>query len=127
MLERGELVPHFNVTTITGGSFSYSTIWQHKNLALIALPADSTGPTIEAYAAELQTRRGDFDQLHAEYVITRDAVAGMPVPGVLVADRWGEIVHVASCDVDDLPPVHDLLDWIDYAQRQCPECQGEVR
>ena len=39
MLQRGDSVPHFWVTTVGGEVFSYSTIWQRKNLVLLCLPA----------------------------------------------------------------------------------------
>jgi hypothetical protein len=39
MLHRGGSVPHFEVKTIGGELFSYSSIWQRKNLVLLAIPA----------------------------------------------------------------------------------------
>ena len=46
MLQTGDLVPHFTVTTFSGGSFDYSDIWQRKNLVLVLLPhADSAATT----------------------------------------------------------------------------------
>ena len=38
MLQRGDLLPHFTVTTLHGDEFSYATIWQRRNLVLVALP-----------------------------------------------------------------------------------------
>ena len=38
MLQAGDLVPHFTVKTLHGDEFSYLTIWQRRNLVLIALP-----------------------------------------------------------------------------------------
>jgi hypothetical protein len=61
-------------------------------------------------------------------VITRDNVSGVPRPGIVVADRWGEIHHVAGGEtVDDLPSPHELIEWLRYVQHQCPECEGEAR
>jgi hypothetical protein len=49
-------------------------------------------------------------------------------PGVVVADRWGEIVHVATTSqVDILTSPEDLLDWLDYLEKRCPECEGEAK
>jgi hypothetical protein len=45
------------------------------------------------------------------------------VPGLVVADRWGEIVHVAR----EVPRVADVLDWLDHLEQRCPECEGEAR
>ena len=61
------------------------------------------------------------------FVITRDRVSGLPSPGVVVADRWGEIQYVAdAAGVDDLPSPQELIEWLQYVQSQCPECQGEA-
>jgi hypothetical protein len=37
ILQRGDIVPHFDVRTTSGERFSYSAIWQRKNLVLIEL------------------------------------------------------------------------------------------
>jgi hypothetical protein len=50
-------------------------------------------------------------------------VTGVPRPGALVADRWGEVVHVE----DGWPTVSSLLEWLDYVAHRCPECEGEAR
>jgi hypothetical protein len=61
-------------------------------------------------------------------VVTRDRVPGLQAPATLVADRWGEIVYVTDTSrVDELPASSDLLDWLDYVDRRCPECEGETR
>lgn len=44
---------------------------------------------------------------------------------VVVADRWGEILHIASqsaADLSRLPSVDELLSWVQFARMQCPEC-----
>jgi hypothetical protein len=38
-LQRGDIVPHFDVRTTSRERFSYSAIWQRKNLVLIILSA----------------------------------------------------------------------------------------
>jgi hypothetical protein len=38
MRHQGDLIPHINVTTVDGGRFAYSDIWQRKNLVLVSLP-----------------------------------------------------------------------------------------
>ena len=38
MVQRGDTVPHFRVTTLQAGTVQYSTIWQRRNLVLITLP-----------------------------------------------------------------------------------------
>lgn len=125
MLQRGDTVPHFAVTVIDGRPFSYSTIWQHRSLVLVTLP--NSDPDA-GYASELSAAAPGFTARGAECVITRDPVPGLPAPGVLVADRWGEIAHVeTAAGVAELPPAGELLDWVEHLQERCPECEGEAR
>ena len=127
MLQRGDSVPHFEVKTIAGELFSYSTIWQRKHLVLIALPT-SESEAAGTYTSELVARRSEFTAKGAECVVTRDRVPGIRSPGVVVADRWGEIVHIATTShVDDLTSPEELLEWLDYLDRRCPECEGEAK
>ena len=123
-LERGGAVPHIDVRTIDGQAFDYATIWQRKNLVLVALPASSADA---AYATELLARAREFHTRNTALVVTRVPVSGLPPPAVLIADRWGEIVHVAASDASSLPGAGDLLEWIDYLERRCPECEGEAK
>jgi hypothetical protein len=127
MLHRGHLVPHFDVTTLGGETVSYSTIWQRRNLVLVTVPA-SEPEASRHYMSRLTAQMPDFDEHATACVITRDRVPGIPGSGVLVADRWGEIIHLAAVsDVADLPAPQELLEWIEYVQSQCPECQGEAK
>jgi hypothetical protein len=127
VLVRGELVPHFEVTTVGGETVRYSTIWQRLNLVLIALP-DSDSEEGTRYVAAVQPFLEQLGAMETSSIVTRGEVAGVPAPGVLIADRWGEIAFVAAAqDFGSLPAGHDLVDWVDYVRRQCPECQGEVR
>jgi hypothetical protein len=126
MLQRGDSVPHFEVKTIGGELFTYSTIWQRRPLVLVALPtAESEAPG--TYVSQLSGLRSEFTAKDAECVVSADHVPGIPSPAVVVADRWGEIVHVATASqVDDLTSPEELLDWVDYLDRRCPECEGEA-
>lgn len=119
----GSALPFFDVTTITGERVKYVELWQRRNVALVCLARDPAPADIE-YANDLARHSAEFDVYAAACVVTRDAVAGLPQPGVLIADRWGEVQYLAS---PDLPPVQDLLDTLDYVQRRCPECEGEWR
>ena len=125
MLERGDAVPHFEVRTLGGDVFAYSTIWQQKNLVLITLSPDAFD---RCHVSELSSLTSEFNDRECVCVITRDSVAGLPAPGVLVADRWGEIVHVAAAsDIADLPTPAELLEWVEYLEIRCPECEGEAK
>ena len=127
MLQRGDSVSHFHVKTLQREEFSYSTIWQRKNLILVTLP-DPDSDSARSYVSGLTDRSDEFSRGAAECVITRDSVAGVPGPAALVADRWGEVVYVAATsEVEDLPRADELLDWLDYLQTRCPECEGEAK
>jgi peroxiredoxin len=127
MLQRGDSVPHFDVNTNEDRRISYATIWQHRNLVLIVFP-DVTCAACDAYIAQLTAQIAAFAGQNSELVITRDPMPGIPSPSAVVADKWGEIVYVATAsDVADLPSVQELVDWVSYLQTQCPECEGEAR
>jgi hypothetical protein len=127
MLQRGDTVPHFSVTTPQTGTVQYSTIWQRRNLVLITLPS-SDSESSRKYLLQLAAEMPAFGEHETECVITRDRVPGVGSPSVVIADRWGEIVHVAiGSDVADLPPPSELFEWVTYLQSQCPECQGEAK
>ena len=127
MLQRGDSVPDFEARTLEGAPFSYSTIWQHKNLVLVTIPASVSAST-NAYAAEVTARLREFGDRDLECVITQDQVPRMSAPAVVVADRWGEVVFsAATSDVADLPAPQELVEWVSYVMNQCPECEGEAR
>jgi hypothetical protein len=107
----------FEVTTVAGEVFSYDTVWQHRNLVLVVV-ADPGDPLVSA----LRSHASEFHALDAACVITTNALDGMPVPGALVADRWGEILHIG-----ERPAVDELLEWAQHSQHRCPECEGEAR
>ena len=127
MLRRGDLVPHFTVKTLHGDEFSYATIWQCRNLVLIALSVTDS-ESAKRYVSELAARGADFSAGEADCVVTRDRIQEIPSPAVLVADRWGEVICIAATsDVRDLPQVEDVLEWLRYVQSRCPECEGESK
>ena len=127
MLHTGDLIPHFNVTNLNGERFAYSDIWQRKNLVLVSLPHAESAAS-DNYLSQLTGQMSDWSGNDTAWVITRDSVSGLPNPGVIVADRWGEIHHVThAAEVEDLSSPHELMEWLRYVQNQCPECQGEAK
>lgn len=123
-----EHVPHFEVTRLGGGRIRYaSSIWQRRNLLLLNL-APGPPATSSPYIAALEARRAELDDLATELVVTDDPIRGIEVPGVVVADRWGEVWFAASgATAADLPDPEVLFEWLRYVQQQCPECEGESR
>ena len=127
-LQRGDRVPHFEVTTIDGSRIAYTTIWQRRNLLLVSLDGiGSRAPAGAAFVEHLAARQEELRALATAVVITKDAVPGVPCPGVVIADRWGEIYFVGGGTSGDLPPAGELLEWLAYIQQECPECEGERR
>src|SRR5687767_6559336 len=91
LLTRGDQLPHFAVTTVEGTECSYSSIWQRKNLLLV-LPGASSA--VDAYRSSLRAHESAFHDLETACIVTRNDVAGLPAPAVVIADRWGEILYI---------------------------------
>jgi hypothetical protein len=128
MLQAGDLVPHFAVTNLQGETVSYSTIWQRRSLVLITVPSSDPDGTFGHYVSQLTAQGPALQRSGCEWIVTRDAVTGVPCPGVVVADRWGEIVHIAAgSEARELPLPQELVEWVTYVQHQCPECEGEAK
>ncbi len=124
MLKKGERTPQFEVTTVDGRRVTYSTIWQRKQLVLVVLPRAKGDDYANALLAQLPAFAGH----DTECVVTREPVEGIAAPGVLIADRWGEVVHAEAVrTIEELPPADDLLDWAEHVQHRCPECEGEAK
>jgi hypothetical protein len=127
MLQRGDSVPHFAVKSVGNEPVDYSTIWQRRNLVLVTLPHVASDARTR-YISELTSLGPALSAQNAECVITLDCVPGTFSPGVLVADRWGEIVYTGAIpDIAGAPSPADLLDWVSYVQSRCPECEGETK
>ena len=127
MLQRGELVPHFAVTRLDGSRASYGDIWQRKNLLLVLLPAEESAERAE-YVLHLRERSQEVAAHETECVITAEDVLSLPHPGILIADRWGEIYFVGNGGlIADLPNIDEILEWLRFIEHQCPECEGETR
>jgi hypothetical protein len=126
-LQTGDLVPHFTATTFSGESFDYADIWQRKNLVLVLLPQRESAASTK-FVDRLTARMSDLSGEDSVCVITRDSVSGVPSPGIVVADRWGEIHHVGEGRaVHDLPGPDDVIEWLRDVQHKCPECEGEAK
>lgn len=120
----GDLVPHFDVLACNGRRFSYAAIWQRLHLVLMTLAsaadADALGDLM-ALDEQCRARR-------TACVVTCEPVPGVPARSVIVADKWGEIVHLATVRrLEDLPSAAQLLEWLDYLEQRCPECEGETK
>ena len=126
LVQVGEQVPHFRVEALDHTQVAYSEIWQRKNLVLVLLPDDGTREA-DDYSAGLRSHMAELTAHDTVCLMSRDDVAGAPRPGIVIADRWGEIHFVAGGRVDDLPGPDGIVEWLRYVQVQCPECQGETK
>lgn len=125
-LKPGDLIPHFSVTDLDGRQVDYSSIWQRKQLVLVML--SDSGPSSHSYAEQLMARGREAHDDNTAWLVTGERIAGLPNPGAIVADRWGELMHVAQgTALADLPRPDELVEWADYVQHRCPECEGEAR
>ena len=121
-----DVMPMFTARNVDGTLVRYDDIWQRKNLLLVSLPPDD--PTAAAYAMSLSVLEPDLAAHDAVLLVTTTPVDGAPSPGVVVADRWGEVYYVQEADcAAGLTAPHELIDWLRFVRNECPECQGETR
>jgi peroxiredoxin len=127
MLCVGDVLPHFDATTLAGERFIYSRIWQRKNLLLVVLPI-ADRPVAVSYQTQLEEHAAAFSAADTVCLMTLESISGLGDRAVVIADRWGEIVYVATAvDASTLPAPSELLEWVGYVQRRCPECEGETK
>ena len=123
-LRPGDQVPHFDVRGEDGTRISYGSIWQRKHLVLAVLPAGAGA----RYASELTHTMQSDGGGDVAVIVTSEDVDGVARPGVLVADRWGEVMFSAAGDrVSALPAPGEIAEWVRYVRMKCPECEGESR
>ena len=121
VLERGARVPHFSVRATDGTPVVYIDIWQRRNLLLITLPdSPEFREALTALTSALAGRARDLALYETSVIVTHDAIEGLPSPGVLVADRWGEIYFVYTPrSAADMPAVDDLVDGLKVIAYKC--------
>ena len=125
MLKSGEQLAHFAITTLEGRHVEYRDLWQQRNLVLISVPAeDARAPRLAEWSEAAAATRGPDN----EWLITTDTVCGVGRPGVVVADQWGEVHFSAEARTTaELPGGDDLVEWLQYLEHRCPECEGEAK
>jgi hypothetical protein len=128
VLERGDLIRHFKVTTVEGTSFDYRDTWQRRNLLLVSLPAIPLSEAGRRYVAEITSHNDAFAAFETRCIVSTDPISGIDAPAVVIADRWGEVYLAArGASVSDLPAADEILECLRYIAHECPECQGEAR
>ena len=126
-LGRGDLLPHLQLPCPDGSVWDYgATTWQRNNLLLLSLPSQTDVADV-MYVDQLLKHAAVWMRSETTCVLTREPIDGMPTPGLLIADRWGEIYVVADApQVCELPGAAEVAEWLRFLEHQCPECQGEV-
>jgi hypothetical protein len=126
-VERRPAISPFEVTDVDGRMVRYRDIWQYQNLVLVTLGSDCESAS--RYIAHLADHREELTAHDTALVIWSADGSGsarppdVPVPSVLLADRFGEIYHVETAPAEaDLPSAAALIEWLRYMQSQCPEC-----
>ena len=126
MLNKGDHVPRFEITTIDDIRVNYADLWQKKNLALVCLSEDDSAGRAVLHPAAARSaegacgaRRGgrrddDADRGHAAAWLRRGRSLGRDAVDY-VGDR-----------VADLPSAREIAAWLRFVEIQCPECEGEV-
>ena len=90
-------MPMFSVASRAGGTrIDYHDVWQKENLVLVTLPEDDA--TAEAYAMSLVALEPEMASQDARVIVTATRIEGIPSPGVVVADRWGEVYYVQAAN-----------------------------
>lgn len=117
MFEPRDKVSHFVVRARDGATVDYRTIWQKDQLLLVCLDDTSRSAPLTAIADQLAGRPQDFAAIESRLVVTCDLVPGAPRPGVLIADRWGEVYATLDASVET--SADDLIDWLRFMQRKC--------
>jgi hypothetical protein len=123
LLHRGNLLPRFDGTTVQGRRLEHEQLWQHRNVVLFVLTAN-LHDAARAYLGALDMRLSELKPDDTSLVISDHAVDGVPLDGVVIADRWGEIVYIQglSPNLAVWPSIDDLLDWVEFVRVKCPEC-----
>ncbi len=117
MFEPRDKVAHFLVRARDGATVDYRTIWQNAQLLLVCLDDSPASERFMAIADELAGRGDELAAIESRLVVTADLVPGAPRPGVLIADRWGEIYTTLDASADT--SADDLIDWLRVVQRKC--------
>jgi peroxiredoxin len=50
---------------------------------------------------------------------------GRGVPAIYITDRFGEVFGIyRTCESERLPEVSEILNWLEFVNSQCPECES---
>lgn len=140
---RGQTFPGMELPDRSGRTVRISDYRGRRNLVIAFLGKVQPGEL--ALLRELAQRHDDFRREEAEVlavVAVGEIHQPLPFPllldqdrdahrragageetAIYVTDRWAEIlVELRPASTGKFPRAGDLLEWVDFANRQCPEC-----
>jgi hypothetical protein len=123
MLHAGDLITHFESTTLDGRGVPYDQLWQHRNVVLFVLSSDLIAAA-SPYLSALEGRLAELKPADTSLVVSANVVADLPQRSVAISDRWGEVVYVEQLTADQKqwPGLDDILEWVEFIRIKCPEC-----
>jgi hypothetical protein len=119
----GDLISPFDGEAIDGHRLPYEEVWQRRNVVLFVL-SPSARAEASAYLSDVDARLSQLRPNDTSLVISHQTIAGMPRDGLVITDRWGEIVHVRELTSrpQEWPSVDDIVEWVEFVRMKCPEC-----
>lgn len=110
-------MPHFVVRTTEGTTVDYRSIWQRDQLLLICLDQSAASDPLLRLAWDLAARGKDLSVVETSLVVTREPIAGLPCPGLVLADRYGEIFWTR--EPGGVTDADDVIDTLRVMQSRC--------
>jgi hypothetical protein len=122
-LSPGDLIPFFEGETIDGRRLRYEEVWQRRNVILFVLSATARAEA-SVYLSGVQARVSELRPDDTTLVVCDRKINGVPLDGVVVADRWGEIAYIRelTSHPGEWPSVNEILEWVEFIRVKCPEC-----
>ncbi len=133
-LRPGDELPDFDGVTLDGRTVNYRRdLWQKKFVVLVAFASPASADA-QAYRSALLNRERELTSHETALLFLAGgkdgapSTAPVPVPSVVIADRWGEVRDVQHpADERGLPAPDAIVEWLRFVQVECPECEGETK
>jgi hypothetical protein len=99
---------------------SYGSI---GNVVLFIVSADLISAA-SPYLSALESRLSELKPDDTSLVVVDHSIDGLPLNSVVIADRWGDIVHLErlASDQEAWPSITGILEWVEFIRVKCPEC-----
>jgi len=142
---KGVRIRDYALIDADGNSLTLSNFRGKRNLVLIFAGARETGEEVANQLGSFDQEFGDADALaivivadepawgsgrsHVLIASDIDAIAHKEIGGphaavkfvqrCYITDRFGEVCAA----LHEIPPVSEMLRWLDYINSECPECE----